>query len=78
MGLQKASAAAVKLQRGCEEEGSAHPPIESYGPSPSSCQGLGLACNPPSIYWNNKLDGQHTRVLVDNGTRMNTVMPAYV
>ena len=37
---QETPRATVKLQRGYEEEGSAHPPIGSYGPSPSGCQGL--------------------------------------
>ena len=75
------------------KEGSAHPPIGSYGPSPSGCQGLRLSHNSPSIYWNNdpcsrwlgpenlgyaELDGMRTCVLIDNGARMKTVMPAYV
>ena len=93
MSLRETPAAAVKLQRGCEEEGSARPPIGSYSPSPSGCQGLRPSPNSPTIYWNNdprgrwlgpenlgfaELDGQHTRVLVDNGARMNTVTLAYV
>ena len=49
--------AAVKLQRGCEEEGSVCPPIESYSPSPSSCQSVGPSRNPPSIYWNDDPHG---------------------
>ena len=68
-------------------------PVGSYGPSPSGCQGIGPLHNSPSIFWKDDphgrwlgpenlgyaiLDGQRTRVLVDNGVRMNTVMPAYV
>ena len=48
--LRETPTAAVKLQRGCEEEGSARPPIRSYGPSPSGCQGLRLSPDSPSIY----------------------------
>ena len=57
MHLLMTPTAAVKLQRGCEEEGSMCSPIESYGPSPSSCQSVGPSRNPPSIYWNNDPHG---------------------
>ena len=91
--LQKTTATRFKLQRGPKEEGSVHPPIGSYGPSPSGCQGLRSPCNSPLIFWNDDpwgqwlgpenlgyaiLDGQCTHVLINNGTRTNTVMPAYV
>ena len=93
MCLRKTPATEFKLQRGPEEEGSAHPPIGSYGPSPSSCQGIRSPRNSPPIFWNDDplgrwlgpenlgyaiLDGQRTCVLINNGTRMNTVMPAYI
>ena len=48
--LQKTPAAEFKLQRGPKGEGSVHPPIGSYGPSPSGCQGIRYPRNSPQSF----------------------------